>query len=337
MLRVEGEVRIGQLQASTTPSRQARQLLSLVGELGMGGSGGRCVVELAEPALSLPAVGDAVTVSLGRGEGARPVFTGKVRDVARTTTALRITAVDGMAALATFDVEAVYENQTAGAIVRDVLGQAGVDTGTVSDGATLGLWVMHKGPRALRHLQRLAELSGADLFTDAEGKVCFVTADAQGAEHTFEYGKDVLALHLEAVPPAFDSVEVWGEGAASAQGAGKEHWLVKDLSSVNGKAAIGAGGSVSAGQEGERPLQVVDGAVRTGEAARNLAQARMTAVAARAVRGFLEVLGTPGVVPGDTVKVEGLSGGTPGGSSPRVRRVRHRLDASVGFVTRMDF
>lgn len=336
MLRVEGEVHIGQLQASTTPRRQARQLLSLVGELGMGGAG-RCVVELAEPSLSPPATGEAVTVSLGKGDGAQAVFTGEVRDVVRTATALRITAVDGLAKLATFDIETVYEGQTAGAIVRDVLGQAGVDTGTISDGPTLGTYVLHKGPRALRHLQRLAELCGADLFTDADGKACFVTSDEAGTEHTVEYAKDVLALHLATVPPAFDSAVVWGEGAASSQGAGKEHWLVKDLSSVSGKAALGSERTVSAGQEGERPLLVLDGSVRSGEAAADIAQARMAAVAARAVRGFIEVLGMPGVVPGDTVKVDGLPGDSAGSGALRVRRVRHRLDARVGFVTRMDF
>lgn len=337
MLRVEGEVRIGQLQASTTPRGQARQLLSLLGELGGGGAGGRCVVELAEPALTPPSTGDAVTVALGTGQGAQPLFTGEVREVARTATALRITAVDGLAKLATFDVEAAFENQTAGAIVRDVLGQAGVDAGSISDGPTLGLFVMHKGPRALRHLQRLAGLCGADLFTGADGKACFVTPDTRGAEHTFEYGKDVLALRLEDAPPAFDSVVVWGEGAASAQGAGKEHWLLKDLSSVNGKAALGTGGTVTPGQEGTRPLLVVDGAVRSGGAAADVARARVAALAARPMRGFIEVLGTPGVMPGDGVKLSQLPGASPGQGALRVRRVRHRLDARVGFVTRVDF
>ncbi len=337
MLRVEGEVRIGALMASTTPQREARQLLALAGELGMGGAGGRCVVEIADPSLSPPLLGDAVQVSLGRGEGTTPTFTGEVREVARTATALRITATDGLARLATFEVEAAYENKTAGAIVKDVLGQAGVDVGTVEEGPTLGTWVLHRGPRALRHLQRLAELCGADLFTDGEGKACFITPTTQGEEHTFGYGEDVLELHLEDAVPVFDSVVVWGEGAASSNGAGKEHWLVADLSSVSGKASLGEGGTVTPGQEGERPWQVLDGAVRSGEAARAVAEARMAAVAARATRGFLRVLGAPAVKPGDRVVVSGLPGGGLSPVSLRVRRVRHRLDARVGLVTRVDF
>ncbi|HSP77089.1 MAG TPA: hypothetical protein VLQ93_01070, partial [Myxococcaceae bacterium] len=109
------------------------------------------------------------------------------------------------------------------------------------------------------------------------------------------------------------------------------------LESVSGKAALGASGAVTPGQEGERPLQVVEGAVRSGEAARALAEARMAAVASRAVRGFLEVLGTPGVTPGDSVLLEDLPGeGTPL-PALRVRHVRHRLDSHHGFITRVDF
>ena len=76
----------------------------------MGGIGGRCVVEIADPSLSVPALGDSVQVSLGKGDGTTPVFTGEVRQVTRTATALRITATDGLAKLATFDLEMAYEN-----------------------------------------------------------------------------------------------------------------------------------------------------------------------------------------------------------------------------------
>lgn len=334
---VQGQVEIGPLTASTTPRPEARQLLSLVGELEMGGAGGRCVVELAGPSLSPPSLGDRVRVSLGDERGLTPIFTGEVLGSTRTVTALRISAVDGLTKLARMDVEGYYEDQTAGAIVRDVLGQAGLEAGTIADGPTLGRYTLHRGPRALRHLQRLAELCGADLYTDGEGRVCFTTPSEQGTRHTFRYGRDVLQFHLESAQPAFDSVVVRGEGAADTQGSDKAHWLVTDLESVSGKAALGASGAVTPGQEGERPLQVMEGAVRSGEAARALAEARMAAVASRAVRGFLEVLGSPSVTPGDDVLVEDL----PGEGAPlpalRVRRVRHRLDSHHGFVTRVDF
>lgn len=338
MNRVEVDIQIGGITAGTDPRRQQRHLLALRGELALGG-GARCELELAGPSLPPPAVGEAVQVSFGQGMGTTRIFTGEVAQIARTATALRITCSDAFARLARVDVESAYEGKTAGAIVRDVLSQAGVDAGTVSDGPTLAGYLLHKGPRALRHLQRLAELCGADLFTDREGKVCFVSATEPGTSHTFRYGEHILELSLEEEPPVFDSVSVWGEGAASTQGAGKEHWLVTDLTSVSARAAMGPRGTVVPGKEGERPLHVVDGAVRSGEAARQVAQARTAALASRPVRGFLSVLGEPAVSPGDRIVVQGLPSERPAlPSAPlRVRRVRHGLDARRGFLTRVDF
>ncbi|HVE85586.1 MAG TPA: contractile injection system protein, VgrG/Pvc8 family [Myxococcales bacterium] len=338
MRRVESEIHVGSVTASTTPRREDRALIRLVSELGMGGAGGRCVLEIAGPSLEPPAPGDPVTVAFGDGQSSTTVFTGEVRQVTRTAVSLRVTAVDGLARLARVDVEAAYEGKTAGAIVQDVLSQAGVDAGTVHDGPTFPSYLLHRGPRALRHLQRLAELCGADLYADGDGKICFATPEDQGAEHTFKYGEHILQLSLENTPPAFDSVVAWGEGAASAKGAGKEHWLISDLSSVSGKAAVGERGTVMAGQEGDRPLQIFDGAVRSGEAAQEVARARAAAVASRAVRGFLVVLGEPSVFPGDTVTIEALPAGRPAPPGPpmRVRRVRHTLEAAGGFTTRME-
>lgn len=339
MLKVEASVRIGGIRAGTAPQREARALLSLHSELVLGGSGGRCVLELAGPSLAPPASGESVEVALGRGSGTTRVFTGEVSGVARTATALRVTCEDGLAKLARLDVEAAYESKAAGAIVRDVLSKAGVDAGTLSDGPTLSQFVLHRGPRALRHLQRLAELCGADLFTDREGRACFVAATEPGASHVFRYGEHVLELSLEETPPAFDSVTFQGEGAASTQGAGKEHWLVKDLTAVSASASTGPRGTVIPGKEGERPLKLADGALRSGEAVRQVAAARAAALGSRPVRGFLRVLGEPAVAPGDSVVVQGLPSEQPvlPAAPLRVRRVQHRLDARQGFTTRVEF
>jgi len=85
----------------------------------------------------------------------------------------------------------------------------------------------YRGPRALRHLQALAELCGTDLYTDGQGRAHFAAPRTGGTtEQSFRYGDNILTLDLQVTPPAYDSVEVWGEGAASSQGADKYYWLV---------------------------------------------------------------------------------------------------------------
>src|SRR5262245_33278245 len=98
MRRVESEIRIGSVTASTSPKRENRALIRMVSELGMGGAGGRCVMEIAGPSLEPPAAGDPVTVSFSDDSGgSTTVFTGEVQQVTRSAVALRVTAVDGLA------------------------------------------------------------------------------------------------------------------------------------------------------------------------------------------------------------------------------------------------
>lgn len=219
-----------------------------------------------------------------------------------------------------------------------MLGQAGVAAGTIDDGPELAAYTLHRGPRALAHLSRLAELCGADLYGDGDGKAHFAPPAKGAAAHRFGVGRDLVDFRLERVTPPFDSVAVWGEGAGSAQGAAKNHWLMTDLASVSAQAALGAGGAVVPGKVGDTPLTVTSGAVRTGAVARDLASRRMTAVAARLVRGSLLALGAPAIAPGALVAVDGLASSSPGhGRVLRARRLRHTIDAERGFLTRVGF
>ena len=67
------------------------------------------------------------------------------------------------------------------------------------------------------------------------------------ADHRFKFGETITHLAVQKIAPAFDSVEVWGEGAASAKGADKAHWLSTDLSGVSAKASVAADGTVLPG------------------------------------------------------------------------------------------
>ena len=71
--------------------------------------------------------------------------------------------------------------------------------------------------------------------------------------------------------PAFDSIEVWGEGAD--QGTDKAHWLSTDLAPVSAQAAVAADGSVQAGKLGQRPLRLREGALRSNGAVEAVAKA----------------------------------------------------------------
>lgn len=337
------QANVGSYTASSDSRKGDRLLLNLVVELGMDGAGGRCVAELAGTDCAPVKPGEAVSVKLDAGDGMTSVFTGEAAAVEVTATSQRVTAWDGLAKLGCTDVEAAYEDVTADFVVKDLLQKAGVTPGTVAKGPNLPAYSVHRGPRMLAHLRRLAEMCGADLYTDGDGKVHFDVLKQGGADHRFQFGENILALELEQPRACADSVEVWGEGAASAKGADKAHWLSTDLSGVSAKAAVDDKGKVAQNKLGERPVRILDGALRSGSAAGDSAKARMAAAASRWIRGRLEVFGAPGVKPGDLVEVEKLPADhaaakfLAGGLKLRVRCVRHALDRRRGLVTRIEF
>ena len=339
--RTAFRIQLGDAIASSTASESTRQLLGLLVELDMDGPVAHCVIELAAGAP--PATGDAVEVKLDAGSGLTAVFTGKVASVEAGTVGLRIEAHGAFTALGQTEVEGSYENVSADFIIKDLIGKAGATAGTLAKGPTLAFWTLHRGPTALGHLRGLAALCGAGLFADGEGAIHCTTPQPGGTEHRFTFGETVIELAIRQCPPAFDSVEVWGEGAASAKGAERAHWLSTELSGVSAKACITPDGKVQAGKLGERPLRLRDGALRSGEAVEAVAKAWASGVAARLLRGSMEVFAAPTILPGDRVEITGLPDGHPAaallgeGVRLHVRGVRHRLDRQRGALTRLSF
>ena len=320
-----------------------RLLVALMVEQSMDGAGGHCVAELSGADHAPCASGDAVEVRLDAGDGAVTVFTGEVTRSAATATMQRIEAQDAVAKLARFECESAYEDVSLDFVMKDLIGQAGATAGSVCSGPDVPFYAVHRAPRVLGQLRRLAAVCGADVFATGDGKVTVAAPGQAGASHTLTFGETVRALELESLTLPFDSVEVFGEGAASAKGSDKAHWLCTDLSGVSGKAKVDAKGTVSTGSVGDRPLLVRDGALRSGSAAEASAKARMVWLASRRVGGFVEANGLPAVMAGSTLTIAKLPSAHAAkklldDAGPlRARSVRHTLDRESGLVTRIEF
>lgn len=331
----------------TNAGADARPVLALHSETGIGG--GRCTLRLGDPSWGDPALGDPVSVELDAGDGATTVFTGEVDRVERRTGLDGVQTIgccDALAKLTRVEVEGSYEEVAAGFIVSDLLEQAGAgaDAGEIDDGPTLPSYVVHRGPRALRHVQRVAELVGAELDVDAGGKINFRRPQSGAAEHRLVWAEDVLAVELVRAAAPVDSLVVWGEGAAGSDGPERSHWLVTDLSGLKGEAGVSPGaqpgqaGTVTT-SPGERVRTVLDGSVRSAEVAGDLARARAELIALRPLRGHALVLGNPGLQPGSWIELAELPG-ADGPSAPltlRARRVLHDFDLERGLITRIEF
>lgn len=336
-------IQIGKQTISSNTKENERLLLSLCIRLGMDGFGGSCEMTLGDVQNTLPQTGDSFSVELDIGNGVQAVFTGVIDSVCINSSSLSIIAFDSLNKLLTFRTEASYENVDVDFVVKDVLQQAGVNIGRVVKGFRMASYVLTRNTGALAQVLELAQWCGADLYTDGKGKAHFITPAEKGKELTFHFATNIKQMEIMVAPPVHDSIEVFGEGAASSKGAEKYYWLTKDLSGVSGKSAIDEQGVVSTGKLGKRPRHLNLGAVRSGESAQYVAQACMKAQAARWLRGRMAVFGTPGVLPGDTIKIENIPDKHQAAlllqtrHSLRVRQVKHSFNRTLGFMTQMEF
>jgi len=284
------------------------------------------VVYAAGPDAPKVSVGDEGTIKLGYDDDSNElVFTGKVESVRREIGGVvRVTVTNGAAALARLRVNAAYDGQTAGDVVKDLAGQASVDTGSVEDGLKFAYFVADDRSGGWGHVARLARNSGHVAYVNPEGKLYFAPY-VEGSPTSFKYGQDLLALEVAEGTPALGKATAVGEGAAGSQGQDAWPWLLKDPSPVKRESGSG---------DGERLIE--DGAVRSGDAAQKLAEGVVLAASRAKLTGRMLVPGAPKVAVGGTVEVTDAPDDALNGSW-MARRVRHRYAKREGFTTRVDF
>lgn len=278
-----------------------------------------CRLALHGLAETAAAAGDPVVVELGYDDALETVFTGVVASIAHGFGRIEVEAVGSFAALAAARINGLYEQETAGGIVSDVLGKLAVAEGKVEAGIKLPAFAIDEGRSAWSHLRGLATRCGFDLWADTDDAAQF-RAYTPGDTHTLTYGTDLLAWEHDARPAAWDGVEVYGE-SPSGQGQGDDasSWFTKQ--EVKG----------TDGETSGRILRIADPAARSPSLAGDVAKGAMVQHAATA-RGTARVLGAPKVRLGDAVSFSKLPVSGQDGEA-KVVAVRHRLDARGGFVT----
>lgn len=320
MLVVGYKVTVG--GAALEPGDQA-PLLSLLCQAALDVPANRCRIAVHGGSDLAAKPGDAVSVELGHGDALEKVFTGTVAGVAQGFAGIEVEALGSFAGLAAGRLNLLYEKQTAGAIVSDVLGRVGATEGKVEAGPKLPSFALDDGRTLWAHLRALATRCGFDLYADADDKAQF-KAYAAAATHAFSFGVDVLAYEHGAAPAEVEGVEVLGESpAGQGQGDDASAWLTKK--DVKG----------TAGKTSGRVLRVADRAARNPNLAGDFAKG-LLAPHQPTARGGVRLVGAPAVKLGDAVKLEKLPVAAHNGEG-RVTAVRHRLHARLGFVTDVEW
>lgn len=308
------------------------------------------------------APGDPVQLDLSDGsDGAslERVFTGSVAELRPRLDGCSLFCTGTLIGLVDLRVAAFYEGRSAGDVARDLISQAGLQAGTISDGISLPRYAVERRVSAHAQLRRLADRLGFDLYADRQGQVHFRGLGAAaslgsgglggalggavgglaatggsalgaaagalglggaGAGSGLSYGQHLLAAQGALRPAPSHQITVGGESPMSGQGEDKSFWLTATDSAYQDSAGSG------------QDLLVLDQAARTKDMAGRFAAGRAALLGRRSASLRLRVLGMPAVDLGDSLSASGApeSGLNRGGI---VSALRHRFGVREGFVS----
>lgn len=311
----------------TTTKPQASIVTDLAVDLSMDGPADAVTLRMGQVGTFRPAVGQQLDVALGYADdgGLEQVVTATVVEADPDLVNRRLVAHGPADALLRTRVDRTFEGMSAGAIVKELAGAAGVAVAQADEGIAFPAYVVDGRRNAYQHVGDLAALCGFDRYVDNEGRLVFAFFTGGRRTHVFDYGQHILEVQLQERAPDAGQVVAWGESPGSARGDDSWAWLTKDFGPFSGTAGSGATSQIL-----ERS------ALRTGGAARQAAGAALTALTREARRGCLLVTGAPQVRLGDSLRVAGTPEAELQGTF-QVRGVAHRVDKRGGFTTVVRF
>jgi hypothetical protein len=327
LLRPAYRLTLGDQRVNTTDEPRASTLVELTVSLDLDVPADAATLVLGRVGQLEPEVDDDATIDLGYvdDDELTQVLAGTVGVVDPGLVTSSVVVYSGAATLLRSVANETFENQTAGAIVRELARRAAVDVATVEDGSTFPAYVVDGRRGAFEHMLDLAELSGLDVYVNSEGAVVMERFVGGRTVHVLEHAKHILELDVLRSPPRAAAVEAWGESPGSARGTNAWAWLTKDFDDLHGSAGSGS------------PLLVLERpALRSASAARRAAEAALTALQRRAVRGRVVTIGRPQVKLGDAIQLRGVPDEDANGNF-QVRSVTHRLRKDTGFTTEIGF
>lgn len=261
--------------------------------------------------------GDAAVIEMGYEGALNKVLTGSVDSVEPGISEVVISGLGPVSLLTGMRVNQVYEKQTAGAIVKDIAGRAGIAVKDLEEGLSFPMYVLDDTKDAYAHLKDLALKCGCDIFMTNDGRLNFKKYKRQNPK-PFKYGRDILEVEVNTPTPAATCVKVCGESPSSFKGAETAHWGSK-------KVVEGIAGS------GTQIFLYEDPLIKDKDTADKVA-ASLLEVLMSPLSGALKCLGNTGVGLGDTIEIKDMPDPRMSGEF-EITGVSHTFNQSEGLVS----
>lgn len=269
------------------------------------------------------AVGDQLRVELGEEGALAAVLSGEVLAVESQPGAQRVVVLASAAIrLARRRENASHRARSLADLLKTFAGPAGFTAQVLETGASYEFLAIDDRRSLWEWAAVLAAQAGLLVWVDGDAALRCAKPGGPSVK-TFNYGQDVLALEHRTGAPPLGVLTLVGEGAAGSQGSAAWSWLVKDPQGVR----VQAGSGDPARLDGA-------GSLRSAAAVRDAVDARSRQATARSARVRLQVPGSPDLIPGATVTVQGSPGGAGDGDWV-IESARHRYSRS-GYVVQLD-
>ena len=265
--------------------------------------------------------GDAVVIEMGFEGSLKKVLTGTVGTIESKISGVMVGGLSIASILTSTRINQVYEQQTVGAIVKDIIGSAGISDKEVEDGLSFPVYVVDDTKNVYTHMRELALKCGFDLFLTGDGRLVFKKY-ARQTPKPFKYGRDIIEAKVYEPTPFASSVRVCGESPSSFKGADTAH--VKSKKVVEGVAG-----------NGNTTILIEDPTIRDKDTAQKVATAWLETFMTP-LTGTLKVLGSSHVEPGDTIEIKEMPDDRMNGEF-EVTAVNHIFNKNEGFVSIIDW
>ena len=261
--------------------------------------------------------GDPVVIELGYEDALNKVLTGAVHTIGAKISEVAVSGLSTSSVLTGMRINQVYEKQTAGAIVKDLAGRAGLGVKEVEDGLSFPMYVVDDMKNVYTHMKELARKCGFDLFFTGDGRLVFKKYVRQ-TPRSFKYGRDIIEAEVYEPTPVAGCVKVYGESSSSFKGADTAHWMAK-------KVVEGVAGS------GSMIYCVEDPVIRDKDSADIMAAVYLEGIMTP-LSGTLRVLGSAYTGLGETIYIMDMPDDRMNGEF-EVASISHIFNKTEGFVS----
>jgi hypothetical protein len=281
-----------------------------------------CCIRLISASTIRAKVGDSLTVSLGDEQDCPLIFTGVIQSRVTGLQEITIEAISTFNQLLNTHDNAIYEQSSAGKIVKAQLSRCKIAVSSVADGETFSSYRISSHSSLWQQCQQLATLNGFDFYADQQDKAVFNTYKPNKT-HSVTYGENLLDFTVQQQSSAITGTRVYGASPVG-QGQGKtaSTWLTK-------KTVLGSAGQTKLVQRFQMPVAT------TKQMAANMAKALFEPRKVD-MKGTIMALGSTQVGLGNALKLSNMPDNAVTGSV-KVTACHHRLHQRLGCISHFDW